>query len=164
MSRMWDGSGFFKMMAANEKAVGDLYRELAKNAKFGGKFFENMAKDEDKHHDIYVALLHKYENSKGLEIEISEEQEQYLNLLIQNNMLRDPDLLIEKAKKLTIKDDVFDIAERAERDSVLFVEELIELYPELQPDEFKVVLKEEKAHLRMVMERRMDSQLTNLKL
>lgn len=164
MSKMWNGTGFFQMMADNEKAVGDLYRQMSKSAVFGGKFFENLAKDEDRHHEIYKALLHKYENNKGLEISVSDEQEAYLKLLIQNNMLKDADKLIEKVKKFTIKDDAFAVAERAERDSVMFVQELIELYPELQPEDFKVILQEEKAHLSMVMQRRMDSQLDNLKM
>lgn len=125
MSKQWDGTEFFKMMADNEKAVGALYRKLADDAKFGGKFFANLAKDEDRHFTIYTALLHKYADSKGLMVEVDEERKEYLDLLVKNNMLRDTDKLLEKVAKITNKDEIFDIAERAERDSVLFVEELI---------------------------------------
>ncbi len=164
MSKQWDGTEFFKMMADNEKAVGALYHKLADDAKFGGKFFANLAKDEDRHFNIYTALLHKYAESKGLVVEVDEERKEYLDLLVKNNMLRDTDKLLEKAAKITNKDEIFDIAERAERDSVLFVEELIGLFPNLQPEEFGIVLKEEKNHLKQVMAHRMESQLSTLRL
>ncbi|HQP47022.1 MAG TPA: hypothetical protein PKV59_09485, partial [Flexilinea sp.] len=62
------------------------------------------------------------------------------------------------------KEDIFDIAERIERDSVLFTQEMIDLFPDLDPADFKVVLQEEKKHLAMVLDKRMDSQLKSLRL
>lgn len=164
MAKQYDGTDFFKMMAANEKAVGALYRQLAGDAKLGGKFFEDLAKDEDRHFNIYTALLHKYAGSKGLTVEISDSEEEYLDLLIKNNALQDIDGLLAKAAKFTNKDEVYDLAERAERDAVLFVEELLSLYPQLQPDDFHIVLQEEKNHLKQVLARRMESKLTTLRL
>lgn len=164
MDKKWDGGEFIKMMAANEKAVGALYRQLAGDTKLGRKFFENLAKDEDRHYSIYTALLKKVEGSKDLTIEVSEDHEKYLNLLIENNMLRDADKLLEKASKITNKDEIYDLAERSERDSVLFVEELREMYPNLQPEDFRTVLKEEKNHLKQVMSQRMESKLGTLRL
>ncbi len=164
MSKQFDGTDFFRMMAANEKAVGALYRQLAEDANLGGKFFEKLASDEDRHFTIYTELLKKFAGSRDLTVEVSEEQEQYLKLLIENNALKDADKLREKAAKATDKDEIYDMAERAERDSVLFVEELITLYPELQPEDFRIVLKEEKKHLAQVMSHRMESQLKTLRL
>lgn len=164
MSKQWDGTEFFKMMADNEKAVGTLYRQLAGDAKLGGQFFANLAKDEDRHYDIYTGLLHKYADSKGLTVELDDDRSEYMDLLIKNNALRDPDKLLALVAKLTTKDEVYDVAERAERDAVLFVEELIGLFPNLQPEDFRIVLKEEKDHLAKVIKHRMESQLTTLRL
>lgn len=164
MGKKWDGTAFFKMMADNEKAVGALYRQLAGDAKLGGKFFENLAKDEDRHYHIYTALLDKFVRGQGPAVEVSDEEGQYLDLLIENNSLRDADQLLQRVAKITDKDEVYEIAERAERDAVLFVSELIGLYPDLQPKEFQVVLREEKNHLKQVLSRRMESKLTNLRL
>ncbi len=164
MGKKYDGIEFFKMMAANEKAVAALYRQVAGNATLGGKFFESLAKDEDRHFDIYTALLKKHAASKDLTIDVTDEQEKYLTLLIENNMLKDPDQILKKAAKATDKDEIYDLAERAERDSVLFVEELISLYPTLQPADFKTVLKEEKDHLTQVLSRRMENKLTSIRL
>jgi len=164
MSQEWNGAEFMKMMVANEKAVSALYRQLEGDVKFGGQFFENLAKDEDRHFTIYTGILDKMAGGKDLTVEVPEEHAKYLDLLIENNMLKDADKLMEDAAKAFNKDEIYDIAERSERDSVLFVQELIDLYPKLQPEEFRVVLKEEKDHLRQVMDRRMESQLTTLRL
>jgi rubrerythrin len=164
MTKKWDGAEFFRLMAANEQAVGDWYRTLANDAKFGGKFFEKMAKDEDRHYQIYTALLKKYEGTQALTVEVSEDHEAYLNALMKDHIESDADNLKAKAAKASTKDDIYAIAEQVERDSVLFVEELIELYPDLKEEDFKVVLQEEKNHLAMVLTRRMDSQLNTLRL
>ncbi|GAP21812.1 hypothetical protein [Leptolinea tardivitalis] len=164
MRKHWDGADLIKMMISNEKAVASLYRRLAADSKIGGKFLEHLALDEDRHHDMYSQLLKKLEGTPELTVEISEEHEQYLKLLIERNMLKDTVHLMDEAKKITNKDDLFDLAERIERDSVLFVQELISLYPKLQPDEFKAVLREEKDHLRQVLNHRMESQLATLRL
>jgi rubrerythrin len=164
MGKKYDGTDFFKMMAANEKAVAALYRQVAGDAKFGGKFFENLAKDEDRHYEIYTALLKKHATGNDLTVELSDDEEKYIKLLVENNMFKDADKILKKVAKVTNKDEIFDLAERAERDSVLFVEELMSLYPNLQKDDFKVVLKEEKAHLTQVLSHRMESKLTSLRL
>ena len=164
MSKQYDGTVFFKMMAANEKAVAALYRQIAGNAKLGAGFFDKLAIDEDRHFDIYTNLLKKHEGTRDLSVEVTEEQENYLKLLVDNNMLKDADILLQKVAKSTDKDEIFDLAERAERDSVLFVEELMSLFPGLQPTDFKVVLKEEKDHLAQVLSRRTENKLTSLRL
>lgn len=164
MGKEWDGTEFFKMMAANEKAVGALYRQLAGDARFGEKFFLNLARDEDRHFTLYTGFLKKFAGGKDLTVEVSEEDQKYLKLLIENNMLKDVNKLLEKAAKTTNKDEIYDLAERSERDSVLFVEELIGLFPQLQPEDFRLILKEEKDHLMQVMSRRMESQLSTLRL
>lgn len=164
MGKKYDGTEFFKMMADNEKAVGALYRQLAGDAKFGGKFFERLAKDEDRHYHLYTALLDKFAQGQGPAAEVSDAEGQYLDLLIKNNSLRDADELLQRVAKITDKDEIYEIAERAERDAVLFVTELIGLYPDLQPKEFQVVLQEEKDHLKQVLSRRMESKLTSLRL
>jgi len=164
MAKQYDGTEFFKMMAVNEKATAALYRQLAADVKFGGKFFENLAKDEDRHFAIYTALLKKYADGKGLTVEVTDDQAEYLNLLVKNNALSEPEKLSAKAAKIKDKDEIYDLAERGERDAVLFVSELIGLYPMLQQDDFKVVLQEEKDHLKLVMSRRIENKMGTLRL
>lgn len=164
MAKQWDGAEFFRMMAANEKAVAAMYRQLAADAKFGGKFFEKLAGDEERHYLIYTALLRKFAGTKDLMVEVTDDQEQYLNLLVKNGMLEDADVLSKKAAEASSKDEIYEVAERGERDAVLFVQELIGLYPNMQPEEFKTVLEEEKNHLKQVMTARMSSQLKTLRL
>jgi hypothetical protein len=163
MKKHWDGADLFKMMISNEGTVAALYRKLAADVKIGEKFLEHLAADEDRHQKMYQALLTKLQGSHDLTVEITEEHEQYLKLLIERNMLKDTVKLMEEAERLTSKDELYDLAERIERDSVLFVQELINLYPKLHA-EFRVALAEEKDHLRQVMAQRMESQLVTLRL
>jgi hypothetical protein len=163
MKKHWDGTDLFQMMISNEKTVGDLYRRLAGHVKLGGKFLEFLAEDEDRHHEMYKLLLSKFQKNSDQIIEISDEQEQYLKLLIERNMLKDTVQLMDEAERITTKDDLFDLAERIERDSVLFVQEIVNLYPQLSV-ELRSVLNDEKDHLRQVMAQRMESQLVTLRL
>lgn len=84
---------------------------------------------------------------------MEESDAEYMDLLVESNIGFD-DELVEKAKKIFTKSQIFDLAERAERDAVLFVTELQRLYPDLAKDEMAIILKEEKSHLKKVLERK----------
>ena len=150
MSVKWDGAKLLKTIAANEESAAKLYRAIAENANIGAKFFEILAADEERHQKIYEALLVKYASNLGLELD--ETYSEYVDLLIKNNVLFDSKL-IEKAKTITIRSQILDIAERSERDAILFVTELQKMYPDMAKDEMEIILNEEKKHLKMVLEK-----------
>jgi rubrerythrin len=150
MSVKWDGTKLLKTIAANEESTAKLYRAIAENANIGANFFEIMAADEERHQKIYEALLAKYASNLGLELD--ESVTEYVDLLIKHNVIFD-NKLIEKAKTITVRSQILDIAERAERDAVLFVTELQKLYPDMAKDEMEIILSEEKKHLKMVLEK-----------
>lgn len=154
MSVKWNGTSLLKVIVYNEGKVAELYHTLAKEAKkgMGEQFFENLAADEEKHEMIYNALLRRLPIIDDVDLE--EEDAKYMDLLIENNFLKNSDEVIEDARKMYGKRQVFDIAERVERDSVLFVTELQRLYPELSPNEMRVILKEEKSHLKKILEKK----------
>jgi rubrerythrin len=150
MSVKWDGTKLLKTIAANEESAAKLYRAIAENANIGAKFFEIMAADEERHHKIYEALLVKYASNLGLELE--ETDSEYVDLLIKHNVIFD-NKMIEKAKTITLRSQILDIAERSEREAILFITELQRLYPDMAKDEMEIILKEEKKHLKMVLEK-----------
>ncbi len=155
MTVKWNGANLLRTIAENEKSATNLYRAIAAEARIGEKFFEQLAEDEERHEKIYNALLVKFE--KEIEIEIEQSEAEYVDLLIESNSLFDEEL-IEKARKVFTKSQIFDIAERAERDAVLFVTELQKLYPDLAKEEVAIILNEEKKHLKKVLERKKESQ------
>lgn len=155
MTVKWDGTKLLKSIAENEAGAANLYRAIASEIRIGEQFFEKLAQDEERHEKIYDALLKKY--AKNIELELEESDAEYMDLLIENNVLFDEGL-IEKAKKVFTKSQIFDIAEKSERDAVLFVTELQRLYPDLAKDEMEIILKEEKKHLKMILERKTESQ------
>ena len=150
MSVKWDGTKLLKTIAANEESTAKLYRAIAENANIGAKFFEIMAADEERHQKIYEALLAKYASNLGLDLD--ESYTEYVDLLIKHNVIFD-NKLIEKAKTITVRSQILDIAERAERDAIMFVTELQKLYPDMAKDEMEIILSEEKKHLKMVLEK-----------
>lgn len=150
MSVKWDGTKLLKTIAANEESAAKLYRAIAENANIGAKFFEIMAADEERHHKIYEALLVKYASNLGLELD--ETDSEYVDLLIKHNVTFDNNM-IEKARTITLRSQILDIAERSEREAILFITELQRLYPDMAKDEMEIILKEEKKHLKMVLEK-----------
>lgn len=151
----WNGKNLLKTIAENEAGATRLYRAIASEARIGEQFFESLAKDEERHEKIYNALFEEFSGKMDLELEKSDAE--YVDLLIESNVLWD-DELVEKAKKIFTKSQIFDLAERAERDAVLFVTELQRLYPDMAKDEMAIILKEEQAHLKKVLERKKESQ------
>lgn len=151
----WNGSHLLKTIAENEAAATKLYRAIGKEARIGEQFFEQLAQDEERHEKIYNKLFEEF--SKTMDIEIEKEDAEYVDLLVESNVLFD-DELVEKAKKIFTKSQIFDIAERAERDAILFVTELQRLYPDLAKEEMAIILKEEQKHLKKVLERKRESQ------
>ena len=151
----WIGRNLLKTIAEYEAAESRLYRVIASEARIGEQFFELLAQDEERHEKIYAALFNKFSEKMDLELEKSDAE--YVDLLVESNVLFD-DELVEKAKKIFSKSQIFDLAEKAERDAILFVTELQRLYPDLAKEEMAIILKEEQAHLKKVLERKKESQ------
>ena len=150
MSVKWDGTKLLKTIIANEESTAKLYRAIAENANIGAKSFDILAADEETHKMIYEGLLAKYADKLGLELD--EAYSEYVDLLIRRNVVFD-NKLIEDAKTIDRRDQILEIAERAERDAILFVSELQKMYPIMAKEEMAIILNEEKKHLKMVLEK-----------
>ena len=153
----WNGRQLLKTIAENEAATTKLYRAIAGEARIGEKFFDLLAQDEERHEMIYKALLKKYDEAMDLDLELDEADAEYMDILVESNVVF-TDELVEQAQKMFTKAQVFEIAEKAERDAVLFVSELQRLYPDLAKDEMAIILKEEQKHLKKILQRKRESQ------
>lgn len=158
MTVIWNGKKLIELMARNEENVAELYEAIAESANRGKgeKFFQIFAEDERRHQDIYLSLLNRVGEDSSLEVEIEEEDAKYMDLLLQDNIMKDKDELLKKAKTIYTKEDIYNIAEMLERETVLYVTEIIRLFPNLAPEEMDIVLKEEKRHLKKVLEKKYD--------
>ncbi|PKK38955.1 hypothetical protein ABB02_01768 [Clostridiaceae bacterium JG1575] len=154
MSVTVDGKKFLELIAGNEMKVAKLYRDIGDEVGLGQGFFERMAADEDKHEIIYRGLLGRHENDLIRETEASTAH--YVELLLENDLLQHVDELVESARHLNFKSQIFDLCERIERDSVMYVREFMDLYPDVAPQEMKIILQEEKKHLQMILEKKAD--------
>lgn len=157
MTVQWDGERLISTIILNEKKVAEFYRNIAAKADKGELFFEKLAQDEERHEQIYAALLKQMEGNTLLELE--REDAEYLDLLLQFNLTSSFDAILADAKKLWGRNQIYELAERVERDAVFFVSELMRLYPDLAPEQMDLILREEKKHLAMILERQRDFNL-----
>lgn len=155
----FDGAQILSTFVKMEKEVSDYYSELAERSENqkSKELFERLALEEEKHKNMYKRLLEVH--GDNMIREFSEEEIAYTNLLIEKN-ISDKQL----GDKSMILKDALELAEKMERDGILFVYQMMELYPDIAQKEMKIILKEEKKHLRMVRDRRQFGPLRSLGL
>lgn len=144
-----------QVLVRNEAKVAELYTNLAGQMETGkgANLFLLLAEDEMKHEKIYQALLDQLP-ADG-KAEVSEEDMAYLDALMANDMFADADRAMEKIKGKYTKDEALEIAEKLERDGIMYIYELQTLFPDLAPKEMKKILNEERKHLQAVLSRGM---------
>ncbi|SRR6056297_602733 len=157
--REFDGRKLFKTVILHEAEVAKLYKDLAEKMedKKAKALFEKLAGDELRHEKIYQGLLEKLPN--GGMLELSDEEAEYTELLIKTHIFQNEDVKARYSKR-----DALVIAEKVERDAIIFVEQVRNLFPDLIPEEFKTIMKEEKKHLNYVLNSQFDSSLRFLGL
>jgi rubrerythrin len=156
MTAIWNGNVLLDTIIQNEEKSVELYQYIASTLKDEDQkeLFISLSNDEERHAKIYNAIKRKFvENS---EIKIAEEDRAYLELLIVNNVFSNGKDHMAEIKKLLETMSPYDLAEKLERDAILYVLELQELYPNLAPDEISIILKEERKHLRLVFTKKLD--------
>ncbi len=153
-----NGLDLMNFMVKQEEQTAALYREIASNAKLGDGFFDNLAKDEDRHRDIYAALVRRFEKDteNSFHQPVSEEDYHYLQSFVENDPLKDHEDYLKDASKIGDRMDIYNLAIRLEQETVALVTELKRLYQDVLPGEFDVIINEEKKHLQQVRQRRYD--------
>lgn len=164
MAVNFDGTKLLQTIVLNERRVAEFYRAVAyeMNDGKGKHLFEIMATDEEKHEKIYTNIMNKLPNGGNLELSV--EDAEYMNLLIETNMFEDTDDTLEKFRGRYAKADALELAEKIERDGIMFINELQNLFPDVAPKEISLVLAEEKKHLKSVLLRKMDIASSSLML
>lgn len=144
----FEGKQILSTFVKMEEEVSKYYANLAENApdEKSKTLFSRLSVEEEKHHKMYIALMEKFGGE--MTKEFSEDEVEYTNSLIQENISAKH----EFDKNMKLKDSL-EIAERMEKDGILFVHQMMTLYPEIANKEMGIVLKEEKQHLQLVRER-----------
>lgn len=142
-----------EVLVRNEGKVAELYQNFASQMEEGKgkKLFEILSEDERKHEKIYGELLKKLPQEGTTEV--TKEEKEYLDSLIENDMFADQEKSMAKIKGKYTKDEALEIAEKVERDGIMYVYELMRLFPDLAPKEMKKILNEERRHLQAVLNR-----------
>lgn len=144
----FNGKDILSTFVKMEEEVAKYYSEMAEHAsdKKSKKVFERLAKEEEKHQTIYSGLVAKF--SDKMEREFPEDEIEYVKELMEENIKEKHQF--DKNKKLV---ESLELAEKMEKDGILFVHQLMTMYPDLAEKELKIILKEEKKHLQLVRDR-----------
>ncbi len=144
-----------QVLVRNEAKVAELYTNLAAQMEVGkgANLFQLLAEDEKRHEKIYAALLERLPDEG--KAEVTEEDMAYLESLMENDMFADAEQSMEKIKGKFTKDEALEIAEKVERDGIMYIYEMQTLFPDLAPKEMKKILNEERKHLQAVLSRGM---------
>lgn len=155
----FDGAQILSTFVKMEENVSQYYSNLAEQAedKKSKQLFERLALEEDKHQHMYRRLLEVH--GENMVREFSDEEIEYTKSLIEENIgekqLDDKSMILR---------DALEVAEKMEKDGILFVYQMMEMYPDIAQKEMKIILKEEKKHLRMVRDRKQFGPLRGLGL
>jgi len=144
----FDGKQILSTFVKMEQSIAKYYTELADNApdEKSKALFLRLSLEEVNHQKMYGTLLEKHQGD--LEREFSEEEIEYTKSLIEVNLTGKHSF--DKDAKLK---DSLELAEKMEKDGILFVHQMMSMYPDIAEKEMKIILKEEKKHLQMVRER-----------
>lgn len=152
MNKNYDAKRLIKTIVINEQKTAELYTTLKSQMKDekAKALFQKLSDDELRHEKIYSKLLEHLPN-EGI-VSISEDDALYTDALIEANVFTN-----DKVKKRFSKDDALMLAEKVERDGIMFIDQLISLYPDLAETELNIILKEEKSHLKFVLDKQYTS-------
>lgn len=141
-----------------EEKAASLYKTLS--MKSSGKpksLFERLAKEELAHKKLYKKII-EFLPLSGY-VNFSEEDADYIELLVSTNIFNNIDL-----RKYLAKSDALYVAEKIEKDSIMLYLEIMSLYPALKDSPMKRIVKEEKQHLKEVVNLQLNESFTHLHL
>jgi len=139
-----------------EEAAQAIDEESTKN------LFLKLAKDERKHEAFYLKQLEQY---KDKTYEIDEEDADFLNMLLNQPSPLDIAKKAAQGKLVWNKLHALNMAERLERDTILFLQQIIASHKDFSKEKaFTDALKEEKHHLKLILQSTMDMVSSSLML
>ncbi len=147
MTKKYNAIKFIEMVKATENKVAEMYTGLSAKVKDGKAkdLLLKLADDERMHENMYASILSKV--PAGGELDLSEDEIEYTETLIGTNLF-----FSHNAKHIYGKMNALAIAEKIERDSILYYTQIMKLFPDTMHDEMEQILAQEKKHLKYVQE------------
>ncbi|OPL08405.1 MAG: hypothetical protein AVO33_10640 [delta proteobacterium ML8_F1] len=155
----FNGMEILNLLVESEGKVAQLYTDMAGKTDHdkAKNLFMKLAGDELNHQKMYEALMADLD--QDLKVELEDEDYEYIDSMIRYNYFR-----TEAVRDKDVKENALMVAEKVERDAVMLVQEVMELFPKVAPKEMKKILKEEKKHLKYVLQSQQDAMVKNLML
>lgn len=159
MTKKYNAIKFIEMVKATENKVAEMYTGLAAKVKDekAKNLLLKLADDERIHENMYASILGKV--TSGGELDLSEDEIEYTETLIGTSLF-----FSQNAKHIYGKMNALAVAEKIERDSILYYTQMIKLFPDTMHDELGLILAQEKKHLKYVQESQFLSMMPSLML
>jgi rubrerythrin len=159
MTKKYNAIKFIEMIKATENKVSEMYTNLSEKVRDekAKNLLLKLAADEKMHENMYASILGKV--PAGGELDLSEDEIEYTETLIGTNLF-----FSHNAKHIYGKMNALAIAEKIERDSILYYTQMMKLFPDTMHDELELILAQEKKHLKYVQESQFLSMMPSLML
>ena len=142
----------FDAIVEFENRVGLFYESIAEDVcQQYGTFFEKLAEDEYRHAKIYTALGDRA--ARDERILLSDDDAAFMKSMFESSVLG-KDFDPKKIGKIRDKWQILDLAERVEREATSYVQDIMGFFPDFAPEEVRILLKEERKHLQMILEKK----------
>lgn len=147
MGKKYNVSKFIEMVKVTEGKVSEMYVRLSTKVtdEKAKNLLLKLADDEKGHENMYAQILSKF--PADYEIALPEDEIEYNDNLIETNLF-----INESAKQIYGKMSALAVAEKIERDSILYYNQMINMFPNIFYEELRLILAQEKKHLKYVME------------
>lgn len=159
MNKKYNANKFIEMVKVTERNVAEMYVGLSTKVtdEKAKNLLLKLADDEKNHENMYAEILTKV--PAGGELDLLEDEIEYIELLIETNLFFN-----DKAKAIYGKMNALAVAEKIERDSILYYTQMIELFPDILHEQLQLILAQEKKHLKYVLESQFLSEVPSLML
>jgi rubrerythrin len=148
----YDCSKVLQAVIKTEQHVSEMYRIFSQQVKDPSvkNLFLKMSQDEIRHKDMYSSILNSL--NENTFVEIPYEEAEYTDLLLSSNIFVN-ELVRDRYKK----SDALNLAEKIEKDSILFYTQIQKLLPDIPKEDIDLIINEEKKHLKYVLETQKNS-------
>ena len=151
MGVFFSGSELADIAIGIERNGASFYDSLAKSAgkEIAKGVYEYLADEERKHIDIFQSMLASLTDYRPPET-YTEEYDLYLKALVNSAVFSDDQVARDMAQKVGSDAEATQIALGAEKDSILFYSEMLDLVRQPEREVVNNIIEEERSHLRQL--------------
>jgi rubrerythrin len=155
----YDARKLVQTIIMTEENTTKFYKTVSEKAsdRYVKNIFLRLSEDEEMHVKMYADILENLPNNGKLDL--PEDEVEYMEILITSNIFAN-----ERAFRRFVDNDLQQLIEKIERDSILLRVQLKRLFPGYREKEMDMILKDEKKHLKIATDKHLGMILPTVEL